>query len=520
MSQPAEMIMILDFGSQYTQLIARRIREMGVFTEIVDSGTSLEEVLSKNPSGVVLSGGPNSLSEGSLPFDQRLLESEVPLLGICYGMQLMNALSGGRVSSLEHGEYGRQSLVVSGNGDLFEGVGREQAVWMSHRDSVEEVASCYEVIAKSLDGLIGAIQHRDKKHYGLQFHPEVAHTEQGSRMLANFIDGCGCEKKWTLESYVDLMCEEIRFQVGKRLVVSLVSGGVDSTVSTLLCQRALGAEQVHAVYIDQGLMRLGETEEVKEMFAQQGLKNFSVVDAKEEFFSALKGITDPEEKRRVIGTQFIEVVNREMIRLGLDGGETLLCQGTLYTDLIESGKGCGKHAAVIKTHHNVNPPIVEEKRRQGLIVEPNKEIFKDEVREVGKLLGLPKEMLWRHPFPGPGLGIRVLGEVTASKVATLQHADQIYIDCIRKAGLYDQIWQAFAVLIPVKTVGVMGDQRTEGNVVALRAVTSSDGMTADFFDFPPSVLREISTRIVNEVEGVNRVTYDITSKPPGTIEWE
>ncbi|MCB1135505.1 MAG: glutamine-hydrolyzing GMP synthase [Chlamydiia bacterium] len=515
-----DRIMILDFGSQYTQLIARRIRELGVFTEIRAHDTALEDIQASGAKGVILSGGPNSLSSNILEIDRRLLEGRIPVLGVCYGMQLMNHLCGGTVRPLDKGEYGRHQLRIEHPSPLFVDVESGETVWMSHRDSVEVLAPHFHIIGVSEDGIPAAIQHDSIPLYGLQFHPEVAHTTRGRQILANFLELCDCQRSWTMENYIETLLTEIQTQVGKRKVISLVSGGVDSTVATCLCQQALGSDQVHALYIDTGLMRENETVEVKKMFADQGVTHLQVIHAADEFLTALSGVSEPETKRRIIGTKFIEIVNREMERLGLASDDTLFCQGTLYTDLIESGKGCGKQAAVIKTHHNVNPPIVEAKRAQGLIVEPNREIFKDEVRTLGELLHLPKHMVWRHPFPGPGLAIRILGAITPERLCMLRRADTIYLEEIRRAGLYDQIWQAFAVLLPVNTVGVMGDQRTEGHAVALRAVTSSDGMTADFFDFPHDVMRRISTRIINEVEGVNRVTYDVTSKPPGTIEWE
>ncbi|MCB1111762.1 MAG: glutamine-hydrolyzing GMP synthase [Chlamydiales bacterium] len=518
--QELERIAILDFGSQYTQLIARRVREMQVYTEILPPDAPKEQVITGNTRGVILSGGPQSINTSDIAFDDTILASGTPILGICFGMQLMNSAHNGEVNSAEQGEYGKQEVSVDSKSALFKGLNSKETVWMSHGDSVTKLAPHFLATAKSSDGLIAAIQHETQPLYGLQFHPEVTHTPKGAQILTNFIESCRCNKGWTIENCIETVKEEIRQQVGNGRVVSLVSGGVDSTASTLLCYEALGKNKVYALHIDNGLMRAGESEQVATLLHDHGIDNLTIVDARSTFLDALKSVTDPEKKRQIIGDLFMEILDTEIAKLEAHEGKTYFCQGTLYTDLVESGKGCGKHAVVIKSHHNVNPPIVEAKRKAGLIVEPNRHIFKDEVRQVSAALGVPHKLVWRHPFPGPGLAIRILGEITHERLETLRQADKIYLEEIDKAGLYDDIWQAFAILLPTKTVGVMGDQRTYGNVIALRAVTSSDGMTADVFPMPYDLLSRISTRIINEVDAVNRVVYDTTSKPPGTIEWE
>lgn len=518
--QTVEKIVIIDFGSQYTQLIARRLREMQVYTEIVPPDTSYSKIQEILPKGVILSGGPASTSDQTFGFDPSLLQSNLPILGICFGMQLMNTLNQGRVQSMEKGEYGRQRVSLDSRSVIFEGMKKEESVWMSHGDSVETLSPSFEVIGKSHDHLVTAIQHNSLPQFGVQFHPEVSHTENGEKILSNFVNICRCSRNWDMTNCIEMVKEEIREQVGEGRVISLISGGVDSTASTLLACEALGKEKVFPIHIDNGLMRKKESATVLKMLKEQGFTNIDFIDASSQFLDALKGVVDPEKKRQIIGNLFIDILEQEIERLDSCDNKTYICQGTLYTDLIESGKGCGKNAAVIKSHHNVNPPIVEEKRRLGLIVEPNKHIFKDEVRAVCEHLGVSHSLAWRHPFPGPGLGIRIIGEVTKARLDTLREADEIYLEEIRKAGWYDKIWQAFAILVPVKTVGVMGDNRTEGNVIALRAVTSKDGMTADFSHLPYDILGRVSTRIINEVDDVNRVVYDVTSKPPGTIEWE
>jgi len=518
--QELEHIVIFDFGSQYTQLIARRLREMGVYSTIVPPTMPLAKIQESNTKGIILSGGPGSTVGNTVTIDKALLTTTLPVLGICLGMQLLNSLNKGKVSQTERGEYGKQCISIKETKGLFLGLEEKEDVWMSHGDSISELAAQYMVTAKSDDGHIAAIEHQSLPHFGLQFHPEVSHSIHGHKILKNFISICKCQRNWTVENAIDQALTDIQTQVGSGRVISLISGGVDSTASTLLCFQALGKNRVIPIHIDSGLMRLGESQEVIELLRKQGIDNLHFINAETQFLHALKGISDPEQKRQIIGNLFIDVLENEMKTLGVADSKTYLCQGTLYTDLIESGKGCGAHAKVIKSHHNVNAPTVEAKRKAGLIVEPNKHIFKDEVRKICEALGVPRSLAWRHPFPGPGLAIRIIGEVTPERLNILRQTDAIYLEELHAAGLYHHIWQAFAVLIPVNTVGVMGDNRTVGHVAALRAVTSCDGMTADFFDLPHAVSSRISTRIVNEVEGINRVVYDITSKPPGTIEWE
>jgi GMP synthase (glutamine-hydrolysing) len=517
-----DKILILDFGSQYTSLIARRIREMNVLAEIRPPTLLKEELLNDLPKGIILSGGPGSVYDGAIPFDSSLLHLPIPVLGICYGMQLLNSCYNGSVKSLGRGEYGKQliSLKCPSPSLLFQHLSTEEVVWMSHKDSIDSLAPEFYPLALSKDGIIAAIQHQDKPHFGVQFHPEVTHTQKGSQILDNFLKICQCSRTWTMKNYLESTKEEIRAKVGNGRIVSLVSGGVDSTAATILCCEALGADKVYPLHIDTGLMREGESYHVKNLLENYHMGNLSFVDASQEFLDALKDVIDPEEKRQIIGNLFIQILDREIAKLDKHEGRTFFCQGTLYTDLIESGKGCGQHAAIIKSHHNVNPPIVEKKRKEGLIIEPNARIFKDEVRRLSEELGIPKHLIWRHPFPGPGLAIRILGKVTPEALETLRKADQIYLEEIQHAALSQQIWQAFAVLIPVTTVGVMGDKRTEGQVIALRAVSSVDGMTAEFFPISMDVLGHIAARIINEVPNINRVVYDVTSKPPGTIEWQ
>ncbi len=509
-----DTIAIIDFGSQYTQLIARRLREMSVYSEIFSPDSpSMDPQRYK---GIILSGSPSSIGGKEFSFCKEILQPTIPVLGICYGMQLLNTLFEGTVRPLSKKEYGKQAIELFSS-PIFEGLGKEEDVWMSHGDSVEELSPHFDVIAMSKNGLISAVRHKALPYFGVQFHPEVTHTACGETVLANFIRLCQCKRDWTMDLLLHMAEEEIRERVGSHPVVSLVSGGIDSTVSTFFCLRALGAKQVIPIHIDTGLMRTGESEEIVELLQRAGMERIVFLPAKERFLNALQRVSDPEEKRRIIGHLFIDLLDEEIRKLD---SKAFICQGTLYTDLIESGKGCGKHAAVIKTHHNVGPAIVEEKRKQGLLIEPNARMFKDEVRKAAKALGVPPHLIGRHPFPGPGLAIRILGEVTFEKLELLRRADDIYLDEIRKAGLYDAIWQAFAVLLPVSAVGVAGDERLVGNVAALRAVSSIDGMTASAYPMPPELLERIACRIINETKGIARVVYDITSKPPGTIEWE
>jgi len=511
--RPTEFILVLDFGSQYTQLIARRIRELGVFSEIQRFDFPIDEILKLKPKGIILSGGPSSVYEDGAPqVDEKLFELGIPVLGICYGLQLIAYKLGGIVDKFAKREYGKAVLRVIKNDDLFYGFNSQSVVWMSHGDALIKEPDGFEVIAWTDNSPICAIRNKDKKIYGVQFHPEVAHTERGDEILRNFVYKiCGCKGEWNAEFFIEREIEEIRKIVGDEKVICAVSGGVDSTVLALLLSRAIG-ENLIAIFIDNGLMREGETEEVLKNFREIGV-NIYYVNASEVFLERLKGIFDPEEKRRIIGRTFIEIFEREAEKFG---DVKFLAQGTLYPDVIESTSYKGP-SSKIKTHHNVGG-LPE--RMNFKLIEPFRELFKDEVRKIGRSLGLSNEILNRHPFPGPGLAVRVVGEVTKDKLEILRKADKIFIEEIKKANLYDKIWQAFAVLLPIKTVGVMGDERSYEYVVALRAVSSQDGMTADWFRFPYDLLERVSNRIVNEVKGVNRVIYDITTKPPATIEWE
>jgi GMP synthase (glutamine-hydrolysing) len=515
-----ERIAVLDFGSQYTPLIARRLRELGVLAEIFPADVAPSRLEGPTLRGVILSGGPASVTEAGSPRPaEGLLALGVPVLGVCYGMQLLNHLDGGSVVPGTHREYGRAALTGVA-GPLFEGVSPAPTVWMSHGDRLEAIAPGWEVVARTDNGVVAAIAHTQRPWHAVQFHPEVTHSPEGRTMLSNFVFGvCGCQGDWSVGAYLEEAKVAVRAQVGSAPVIVLVSGGVDSTVTAALLAQALPPEQVFPIHVDSGLMRAGESAAVEVFLREAGLVNLRVVHAADRFFAALAGQSDPEEKRRRIGDTFIEVQDEAVAALGINADSAFLAQGTLYTDLIESG-ATGAHTATIKTHHNVGTPLVRAKRAAGRIVEPCGGIFKDEVRALGVLLGLPRELVMRHPFPGPGLGIRVLGEVTPERAEMVRQADAIYLDEIRRAGLYDAIWQAFAALLPVRAVGVQGDGRTEGAVIALRAVDSVDGMTADFHPVPYEVLGRAAARIANEVRGVNRVVFDVTSKPPATIEWE
>jgi GMP synthase (glutamine-hydrolysing) len=516
-----ETIAILDYGSQYTKLIARRVRELGVYTEILPPTTTGAELKTRNLKGVVLSGGPNSVYDPEAPtVADDVLTLGVPVLGICYGMQLLAHRLGGKVEPGETREYGLATLHRTQDDAMLTGLGEEEPVWMSHGDRVVALPEGFAIVGESNHGVAAAMANPARQVYGLQFHPEVTHTPNGRQILSNFLfDVCRCAGDWDLGDYLLEMVAEIQAQVGDRPVVSLVSGGVDSTVATALLLKALPAEQVYAVHIDSGLMRRSESQQVMGSLEALGLRHLRLIEAEGEFLAALAGKTDPEEKRHAIGDTFIAVQERELASLGLPA-DSFLCQGTLYTDLIESGHGPAGTAATIKTHHNVGTPQIKAKREAGLVVEPNKGIFKDEVRELGERLGLGHDLVHRHPFPGPGLGIRVLGEVTREKLDILRAVDEIFVAELHARNLYASIWQAFAVLTDARSVGVMGDFRTYERVVALRAVMSLDGMTADVYPFPWEHLTAIARRITNEVRGVNRVVYDVTSKPPGTIEWE
>jgi GMP synthase (glutamine-hydrolysing) len=512
-----DRVLILDFGSQFTQLIARRIRERGVYCEIHPCGISLDAVRRFAPQGIVLSGGPSSVLDADAPFAHReVLELGVPVLGICYGLQWMCQQLGGVVEASDDREYGRAQLKLERRGDpLFAGLEDRPArtVWMSHGDRVLRLPDGFERIASSDNSPFAAVRHRERPLYGIQFHPEVVHTEGGGELLANFVHGiCGCGDSWSMEAFIDEAVRKIRAQVGDTQVVCGLSGGVDSSVAAALVHRAIGAK-LHCILVDHGLLRENEASEVERIFREGLGIPLTVVDASERFLSALAGVIDPEQKRRIIGHLFIEVFEREAERIG---DATFLVQGTLYPDVIESVSVRGP-SQTIKTHHNVGG--LPERMKLAL-VEPLRELFKDEVRAVGRKLGISEALVGRHPFPGPGLAIRIMGEVTAERLAILRRADAIWIEELRRGGLYDAVWQAFAVFLPIQTVGVQGDARTYDHVVALRAVTSVDAMTADWARLSHDVLASASSRITNEVKGVSRVVYDISSKPPATIEWE
>jgi GMP synthase (glutamine-hydrolysing) len=510
-----EIVLILDFGSQYTQLIARRVRENRVFSKIVPYTISPKEILEYAPRGLILSGGPASVVEKKSPVpDKAIFKLGIPMFGVCYGMQLIAEVLGGKTRHTKEREFGKTELFIDDNRDLFSYLPGNFTCWASHGDYVTKLPQGFHVSAHTMNSPIAAISNRKKKIYGVQFHPEVTHTEKGSQLLANFLFKiCGCSGRWTMQSFIKESVEQIKKTVGKGKVVLGLSGGVDSSVAALLIHKAIG-KNVRCIFIDNGLLRQDEPAQIKSVFRNMFHLNLDYVDRSRQFLSKLKGVTDPEEKRKIIGREFVKVFEEEAAKFK---GSQFLAQGTLYPDVIESFSPTGAPSSRIKSHHNVGGLPAHMKLK---LLEPLRDIFKDEVRQIGKELGLPEQIIYRQPFPGPGLSIRIIGDVTEHHLKLLRSVDVIVLDEIKKANLYNQLWQSFAVLLPIKSVGVMGDERTYENVVALRCVNSIDGMTADWSKLPYELMEKISNRIINEVKGVNRVVYDITSKPPATIEWE
>lgn len=508
-----QKILVLDFGGQYNQLIARRVRDDHIYSEVKPYTTSLEDIRKEGYAGIILTGGPNSVYKDDSPkCDPKLFEMGIPILGICYGAQLMTYLLGGKVATAPVSEYGKTDVSVEKSCVLFSDVSETTVCWMSHTDYIAEPPAGFKVTASTPVCPCAALENSEKKLYSVQFHPEVSHSVEGDKMLHNFLyDVCKCEGNWKMEDFIETTVKEIRDEIGDSGVVLGLSGGVDSSVAAALISRAVG-KQLTCVFVDQGLMRKDEGDFVEDTFTELFDMNFVRVNCQDVFYEKLKGITDPEEKRKIIGTEFYKVFSDKIKE---NYGDGFFAQGTIYPDRIESGKG---DAAVIKTHHN-QVKITDEVQFKG-VIEPLKDLFKDEVRKVGEMLGLPHELVWRQPFPGPGLGVRIIGEVTAERVRILQEADAVLRDEMHKCGYEEQMSQFFAVLPGVKTVGVMGDARTYDELIAIRAVTTDNFMTADWAKIPYDILGRVSNRIINEVDNVNRVVYDITSKPPGTVEWE
>ncbi|NME95754.1 glutamine-hydrolyzing GMP synthase [Clostridium cochlearium] len=507
-----ELVLIVDFGGQYSQLIARRVRENNVYCEIIPYSTSMEKIKEKNPKGIIFSGGPNSVyGENTPKIDKEIFEIGVPVLGICYGQQLTAFTLGGKVESAKVREYGKTVVNLDNKCSLFEGIDKEQECWMSHTDYVSEIPSNFNIVAHTDGCKVAAMANEDKKIYGVQFHPEVEHTPFGKKMLKNFLFNiCELKGDWSVTSFAEEKIKEIRELVGDKKVICALSGGVDSSVAAVIVHKAIG-DQLTCIFVDHGLLRKDEGDQVESVFKEKFQMNLIRVNAQDRFLGKLKGVTEPERKRKIIGEEFIRVFEEEANKLGkID----YLVQGTIYPDVVESGTGT---SATIKSHHNVGglPEDIEFE-----LIEPLRDLFKDEVRKVGEELGIPHKLVWRQPFPGPGLGIRVLGEVTEEKLEIVREADAIFREEIANAGLDEKIWQYFACLPNIRSVGVMGDERTYSHTIGLRAVNSSDGMTSDWAKIPYEVLDKVSIRIVNEVKGVNRIVYDITSKPPSTIEWE
>lgn len=512
MSKQKEMVLVMDFGGQYSQLIARRIRECGVYCEIVPYSVTIDKIIDQQPKGIVFSGGPSSVySERAPKCDEKVFKLGIPVLGICYGMQLTAHLLGGKVAHAESREYGNTHLFVDDSQDLFAEISRETQVWMSHGDYINTPPDGFTITGHTNSTPVAAMSNNEQKIYGVQFHPEVVHTPEGQKILRNFLFNiCGCSGDWNMGSFVDQAIQKIRDQVGNKRVLCALSGGIDSSVAALLVHRAVG-DQLTCVFVNHGFLRKGEPEQVVKTFRDGFNMNLVYVDAVDRFMAKMAGVTDPEQKRKIIGEEFIRVFESEAAKLGdID----FLVQGTLYPDVIESGT---ETAAVIKSHHNVGG-LPEDMTFK--LVEPLRDLFKDEVRALAREINLPEDIVWRQPFPGPGLAIRIIGEVTAERLEILREADSIVYQEIKIAGLYRKIWQSFAILPAMKSVGVMGDERTYAYTIGLRIVESEDGMTADWVRLPYEVLDVISRRIVNEVKGVNRIVYDVTSKPPSTIEWE